>query len=462
MGWSVPSDRTSFETYQNLPAGPLRTLIDASVLRTPKHAAEKLVGAVCRGFNPDIYQAESTRALAPEVCFSDGAPQTWPISAACKDAEAAGDAVFAKIRMNEANQCPMLTEERLCRIQAEAGEALLSHACATYPRIVHSPGGVEENALTLSCPEAARLVLLSPDLLGAEQTAGIEVGKGETEVGAVPAFFRPIRRAVLRLVRNRAYPLWQRLFLLGVFCRRLDSIARGELQRSIPAFLTDFEATVVKGALRAAMQTLPTDRAAQLDVVLRLAGLLLHRSNVTPRFVECIQAFTQGIGNGPGATLDTLALHYTQAHDRSYAPFFERHPWIMENLLINSIFRCRFPFGRDAMRTNARPDMTREFALLTAQFALIRGLLIGVAGFHGEAFSSGHVVHTVQAASKHFEHHPEFLNMAHALLVESQMDGARGLAILLRNAESDRGAGEARPVSQGIYPPGPQDGRVGA
>jgi lysine-N-methylase len=53
--------------------------------------------------------------------------------------------------------------------------------------------------------------------------------------------------------------------------------------------------------------------------------------------------------------------------------------------------------------------MARECAQLTAQFALIKGLLIGVAGFHGEAFSAAHVVHAVQAASKHFEHHPEFL-----------------------------------------------------
>ena len=82
--------------------------------------------------------------------------------------------------------------------------------------------------------------------------------------------------------------------------------------------------------------------------------------------------------------------------------------------------------------------MTREFALLTAQFALMKGLLIGVAGFHRETFSAEHVVHTVQAAAKHFEHHPEFLNEAHDLLVESQMDGARGLAILLRHASGSR------------------------
>jgi hypothetical protein len=77
----------------------------------------------------------------------------------------------------------------------------------------------------------------------------------------------------------------------------------------------------------------------------------------------------------------------------------------------------------------------------------MKGLLIGVAGFHREHFSASHVVHTVQAASKHFEHHPEFLTMAHALLVEKRMDGQLGLAILLRNAKS-RGLRPALPASQ--------------
>jgi lysine-N-methylase len=166
-----------------------------------------------------------------------------------------------------------------------------------------------------------------------------------------------------------------------------------------------------------------------------------------------------GIGNGPSATLETLTSNYSLAYDRFYAPFFDRYPYILENLLINTIFRCQFPFGRQKPREGSVPtapdpptSMTREFALLIAQFALVKGLLIGVAGCHREAFSTAHVVHTVQAASKHFEHHPEFLNMAHALLVETRLDGARGLAILLRNAAPNA----PRPTSPEKYAPGPQ------
>jgi lysine-N-methylase len=356
---------------------------------------------------------------------------------------------FAKIKMDASNQCPMLSEDRLCRIQSEHGHGMLSHTCATYPRVVHTFAGAEEKALTLSCPEAARVVLLSRNPLAFIHPPEIESCSG---ADPLPPHFWAIRDSVLKLVRNRAYPIWQRVFLLGLFSRRLDSIASGELKRSVPDFLSSFSSTVATGSLRPALETLPVDRPSQLDVVLRLAGLLLHRSNIRPRFVECVQAFTAGIGNGPGATIESLTEQYSLAHDRYYEPFLRRHPPIMENYLVNTIVRCQFPFGKDGMKAGAQPSMAREFTLLTVQFALTKGLLIGVAGFHREAFSPAHVVHTVQSAAKHFEHHPEFLNLAHALLVESEMNSDRGISILLRNA---RPAALPEPIQPPAHAPGP-------
>jgi lysine-N-methylase len=354
--------------------------------------------------------------------------------------------------MTASQACPLLSEDRLCRIQTEFGEGFLPHACATYPRIVYSIGDIEGKALALSCPEAARLVLLNPGLLNLSSPAMTEPLRSQPQegdtaegTGSLRPWFRFIRESVLALVLNRTFPLWQRLFLLGVFCRRLDSIVEGELKCSIPSFLRDFEATVASGILANAMEALPADTPQQLDVVLRLAGMLLHTSNVPSRFVECIQTFRAGIGNLPGATFDSLTARYALAHDRVYQPFFNRQPHILENYLINTILRCQFPFGREGMRTGASLSMTREHALLAAQFVLMKGFLIGVAGFHGETFCTDHVVHTVQSVSKHFEHHSEFPNQAHALLVESQMNGERGLAILLRNDHP--GGKPAEPLS---------------
>jgi len=396
-GWNVPVDHDTWRKYNSLPDATLPNLIRASLRLHP----------------------EETRAT-PAPCSSNSA-------------------LFAVLRMNQEHRCPLLTEERLCRVHRELGESLLSQTCATYPRIMHALEDVQETALALSCPEAARLVLLSPDLCTQKAPTQLQTPSIDPNCpAALPADFWPIRSLVLQLVRNRAYPLWQRMFLLGLFCQRLDSVARGDLQRTVAGFLEDFQAAIATGSVRASMETLPIDRGAQLDAVLRLAGMMLHKSNVRSRFVDCIQAFTSGIGNRPDVTFPVLTAGYTRAYDHAFAPFIERHPHILENLLINAIVRTQFPFGKEGMAAGAQPNKAREFGMLAAQFALVRGLLIGVAGHHGSSFSTAHVVHTVQAAARHFEHHPEFLAMAHTLLVESNMDGARGWAILLRNAETDQ------------------------
>jgi lysine-N-methylase len=387
-GWTIPVDQATIEKHRRLSASPLLSLCDA------------------KG-SPSLEGGDHSKPPA-----------------------------FVQIRMTDSQQCPLLSEDRLCRLQTEYGEEYLPSTCATYPRVVHRNGDKLEAALTLSCPEAARLVLLDPTLFSpiAHTITQPLCSPDAGSTRSLQPWFWSIREFVLVLIRNRSYPLWQRLFLLGIFCRRLDGIVNAEKRDStLPAFIRDFQAAIASGASQAAMDALPIESALQLDVVLRLAGMLLHRCNAQPRFADCVQAFGSGIGNSASASFESLTANYVQAHDRFYAPFFDRHPHILENYLINTVFRCQFPFGRAGMEPSATPSITREYALLTGQFALMKGLLIGVAGHHREAFSKDHVVHTIQTASKHFENHAEFLDDAYTLLVKSNMDAVRGSVILLRN-----------------------------
>lgn len=56
-------------------------------------------------------------------------------------------------------KCAFLNEQFLCDLQAEAGEEALCSTCREYPRHVEEFEGVREYSLSLSCPEAARIML---------------------------------------------------------------------------------------------------------------------------------------------------------------------------------------------------------------------------------------------------------------------------------------------------------------
>ena len=63
----------------------------------------------------------------------------------------------------ENRRCPMWRDDGLCRIQAELGEAALCKTCRDFPRLTHDYGDFIEYGLELSCPEAARIILESPE-----------------------------------------------------------------------------------------------------------------------------------------------------------------------------------------------------------------------------------------------------------------------------------------------------------
>lgn len=56
-------------------------------------------------------------------------------------------------------RCSFLNEENLCDLYLEGGERMLCKTCRQYPRHTEEYEGVREISLSLSCPEAARLIL---------------------------------------------------------------------------------------------------------------------------------------------------------------------------------------------------------------------------------------------------------------------------------------------------------------
>ncbi len=70
----------------------------------------------------------------------------------------------------EQGRCPFLNPAGLCRLILEQGEKALSVTCQAHPRFVEEYGSLRETCLSISCPEAARLLLDGPVELVTRQT----------------------------------------------------------------------------------------------------------------------------------------------------------------------------------------------------------------------------------------------------------------------------------------------------
>ena len=131
----------------------------------------------------------------------------------------------------EGGRCVLLRDDGLCPIQAAYGAEALCQMCYTHPRFTEEYGQTAELTLSLSCPEAARLLLTHEAPLRIEtQDDGGPVVPNELDPELYPALLAA-RQAFFRLAQDRSRPMEDRLALILLLARRF--CGRGYQDRSL-------------------------------------------------------------------------------------------------------------------------------------------------------------------------------------------------------------------------------------
>ncbi|MCR6850462.1 flagellin lysine-N-methylase [Bacillus sp. IBL03825] len=78
-----------------------------------------------------------------------------------KKEPALSDKSYGVIQLQSSGRCPFLTPKNLSKIQSEYCMKALSKTCEIYPRVTNKINEEYYQTANLSCPEIARLILLS-------------------------------------------------------------------------------------------------------------------------------------------------------------------------------------------------------------------------------------------------------------------------------------------------------------
>lgn len=115
--------------------------------------AEKCPDTCCAGWNvfidEETYEKMETQEEALGIAAED-----WIIN---KDG-------CRSVKMDSSMRCPMLEENKLCRVVRKLGPEYLSKTCKFYPRNQKRYGSVIEGHLVLSCPEVVSRLMDKPEL----------------------------------------------------------------------------------------------------------------------------------------------------------------------------------------------------------------------------------------------------------------------------------------------------------
>ena len=115
----------------------------------------------------------------------------------------------------ENRRCPMWRADGLCRIQAELGEQALCKTCREFPRLTHDYGDFVECGLELSCPEAARIILGTPEPVFV--TEEIDGGEEPGYDAADMEILLRTRESARRILADTRHTVGESLSLL-LFC----------------------------------------------------------------------------------------------------------------------------------------------------------------------------------------------------------------------------------------------------
>jgi lysine-N-methylase len=351
------------------------------------------------------------------------------------------DPLHARIYRGPSGFCAFFGSDSLCSIHKEYGPQLLSATCSIYPRSFSYVAGALEGSLSLSCPEAARNILLVPrfmqiegDLFSGNFRTDNVFHLADSRKGSFHKphnFFLTIRTLLVDMVRDRSCPLWHRLLLIGSLCESLDNITTAEGEEAFPTVLREYRQIVEHQISKPELVNLPSLPRLRLEVVFRLTDALV-RDNSGKRFRDTFWAFVEGIASPDSSAPQEDIERFLQAEAKYYRPFFEKFPFILENYLVNYMFQNLFPYGREGSPRFIPRSLFGEYIQMTTQFAWVNTLLIGVAGHYKEDFAEEHVVQTIQSFTRAVEHYPEVLQSIDESMRSLGLNNLQGMAVMLK------------------------------
>lgn len=347
------------------------------------------------------------------------------------------DDMYAKMKMemDADNGCAFLDDEKFCSIQRSMGDKYLSDTCATYPRYYNSADGILEKSILLSCPEAARLALLNTGLMEFDMTeedahirksiANILDLDDAKKKHKPEQYFSEVRIFTISLLQNRCHPLWQRLIILGLFCNNLNHlIAENKANEILPLIKTYLE-NLKGSAFHEILESIPNRLDIQIEIIKELTVNRAIINNNT-RFSECFNEAMLGINYSDTLPSEELIAQYALVYKNYYHPFASKHEYILENYLVNHVFATLFPF-------RSEKSVFDNYIMLIVHYAMLKTLLIGMAGFHKEKLNAGHMLKLVQSLTKVITHDPRYLKSIVDCLKSNNMDNMPYMSILIKN-----------------------------
>lgn len=336
---------------------------------------------------------------------------------------------YAKIRLSKDGRCSLLNKDGLCKIHAKIGGESLSHVCRTYPREVLKIGNIYEYKLTISCPEVARYALLNKEKFSFVLEEG-EISKKEEyyipSINFDDYYFDllwKVRSFSIEIIQNRNIDLWKRIMILGLFCDEIDKNLQSK--DVIINIISKYRIMMNTEKVLESIENIQSNNEKKLNLTMQFVKNRVNYGVYNKEFIKICNNIDEVLGISENKPEEYVREKYEELERILYKSFIEKNQYIMENYLVNSIFK-EFVF---VYKNNSFYD---RFVKVVTQYSIVRFLLLGQLGKKKDEFNDDDIIKVFYSFSRVIEHNPQFMNMLIEGLKQKGYDELNYMSILIR------------------------------
>ncbi|KLV06596.1 hypothetical protein ABT56_08165 [Photobacterium aquae] len=328
-------------------------------------ATDRCEDHCCQGWN--IYFDKPTyRFLTEKSVFKDRAQQAFikKPKTNLPMAEA-----YAMIKFNEKGFCPFRDAQGLCDVHKHYGHQRLAKICQSYPRVDTVRGDRIDRGLTLSCPEAARQVLLNPSAMSFSEKVRFTAVK--PAVYRTPFYYQELRQLYVDVLLMEGVSLESRLYMLGMTLKLLDE--KKDDEQAFQQTLNFCIDSIVDGSFLAMFEQSGTMLDMHATFLIRLYNARLamgvndNYEHVVARIKQVHTLLDQTLGQAEcdAEAQQAILLKGYQGH---YSDYVESNSHVWVNYFLHGMYMADFP----------AKDFYKTFSEQVIDFFMLRGALMAI------------------------------------------------------------------------------------
>lgn len=327
---------------------------------------------------------------------------------------------YGIIELTKERRCSFLDVDNLCDIYKELGEGTLCNTCKMYPRFINKIGNRYERSMTISCPEVARLILMSQELIGFELVDG-EIEEFEkpyvrrlSTCVELEDFITEVRNQLIDIAQNRNIPIWKRIIFIKQFSDRIQENIENKIYSNDILFaLQQYVSNEENISLLDNIEVPKEGKEEIICSIFEVKKAMQDGNEVLISFIGDVEEFNK------------LKKEDKKRIEDEFEEYMLEREYILENYIVYYLYKNYIQVLEDK-------NSSKQITMMVINYVLIKHMLMIRWHNKNANLSIEDMVQVIYAISRGTEHNVEFVEQIYISLKENEADSLLSIIMLVR------------------------------